>query len=56
MTNRIILDILTSVDIVEIVKCGGIVLEVFEEFFCHNVEHNPYTESVTDLFEKKIFF
>ena len=24
-----------SLDIVEIVKCGGIVLEVYEGFFCH---------------------
>ena len=42
MRNGIIIDTLTSVDIVEIVECGGI-LEVFEGFFCHNLEYNPYT-------------
>ena len=32
MRNGIILDTLTSADIVEIVKCGGFMLEVFEGF------------------------
>ena len=54
MTNGIIIDILTSVDIVELVKCGGIILEVFQGFFCHNLNYNPYTEFVTDTFEKEI--
>ena len=53
MRNGIIIDILTSVDIVEIVKCGGVILEVFEGFFCHNLEYNPYTEFVTDMFQKR---
>ena len=53
MRNLIIIDTLTSVDIVEIVKCGGIILAVFEGFFCHNIDYNPYTEFVIDLFEKK---
>ena len=44
---------LTSVDIVEIVICRGNLLEVHEGSFCHNLEYNPYTEFVTDLFEKK---
>ena len=56
MRNGIIIDTLTSVDIVEIVKCGGIILEVFEGYFCHNLEYNPYTEFVTDWFEKRHFF
>ena len=53
MRNGIIIDTLTSVDIVEIVKCGGNVLEVFDEFFCHNLDYNPYTESVTVMFERR---
>ena len=32
MRIGIIMDTLTSVDIVEIVKCGGIILEVFHDF------------------------
>ena len=54
--NGIVVDTLTSVDIVEIVKCGGINLEVFERFFCHNLEYNPYTEFVTDMSEKRDLF
>ena len=56
MRNGIIIDTLTSVDIVEIVKCGGFIFEVFEGFFCHNLEYNPYTEFVTDMFEKRDLF
>ena len=56
MRNGIIIDILTSVDIVEIVKCGGIILEIFEGFFCHNLEYNAYKEFVTDMFEKRDLF
>ena len=53
MRNGLIIDTLTSVDIVEIVKCRGVILEVYEGFFCHNLEYNPYTEIVTDMFEKR---
>ena len=55
MRNGIVIDTLTSVDIVEIVKCGGVILEVFEGLFCHNLEYNPYTEFVNDMFEKEIY-
>ena len=44
---------MTSVDIVEIVECGGIILEFYGGFFCHNLEENPYAEFVTDMFEKR---
>ena len=54
MRNGIIIDTLTSVDIVEKVKCGGIILEIFEGFFCHNLEYNPYTEFVTVCLKKEI--
>ena len=56
MRNGIIIDTLTSIDIVEIVKCGGVILEVYEGFFCHNLEYNLYTEFVTDMFEKRDLF
>ena len=56
MRNGIIIDTLTSVDIVEIVKYGGEVLEVYEGFFCYNLEYNPYTEIVTDMFQKRDMF
>ena len=56
MRNGIIIDTLTSVDIVEIVKYGGVILEVFEGFFSHNLEFNPYTEFVTDMFQKRDMF
>ena len=36
--KSIIVDTLPSVDIVEIMKCGGIILEVFEGYLCHNLE------------------
>ena len=55
MRNGFIIDTLTSVDIVEIGKYGGIILEIYEGFFCHNLEYNPYTEFVTDMFEKEIY-
>ena len=53
MRNGIIVYFLTGFDIVEIVKCGGNILEVFEGFVCLNLEYNPFTEFVTDMFEKK---
>ena len=56
MRNGIIIDTLASVDIVEIVKYGGKVLEVYEGFFCYNLEYNPYTEFVTDMFQKRDMF
>ena len=49
----IIINTLTSVDFVEIVENRGINLEVFEGFFCHKLDYNPYTEFVTDMFERR---
>ena len=56
MSKSIIVDTLTGVDIVGIVKSRGVILEVYEEFFCNNLEHNHYTEFVTDMFEKRDIF
>ena len=55
MRNGIIINTLTSIDFVELVNCGGNILEVFDGFFCHNLECNPYTDFVTDMSEKKRF-
>ena len=52
----VILDSLTSVDIVEIVTCGGVILDVLEGFFCHTLEYIPYTEFATDMSEKREIF
>ena len=54
--NGVIIDTLTSVDIVEIVKYGGEILEIYEGFFCLNLNFNPYTEFVTDMFQKRDMF
>ena len=51
MRIGIIIDTLTSVDIVEIGKNGGIILEVLQGFSSHHLEKNPYTVFVTDMFE-----
>ena len=56
MRNGITIDTLTSIDIVEIVKCGGIILEVFDGFFCQNLDFNPYTAFATVMFEKRDLF
>ena len=50
------METLKSVAIVEIVKCGSVILEIFECLFCHNLEYNPYTDFVTDMFEKRDLF
>ena len=52
MRNGILKDTSTRVDVVKIVKYGGVILEVFEGFFCNNLEYNPYTNFVTDMFGK----
>ena len=56
MRNGILIDKLTCVGFVEIVECGGVILEVYESFFSQNLDYNPYTEVVTDLFEKRDLF
>ena len=56
MRNEITIDTLTSVDIVEIAKYGGISFEVFEGFFCHNREYKPFKEFLTGTFDKRDLF
>ena len=56
MRSGLLLDTLTSVDIFEIVKYVGVILDVFEGLFCHNLEYKTYTEFATDMFEKRDLF
>ena len=56
MRNGVRIHTSTSIDFVEIVKCGGVILEIFEGYFCHNLEYNHYTEYVTGMFEKRGLF
>ena len=56
MRNGKVVDTLTSVDIVEIVKCAGILLEVFGGVFCLNLEIIPDSEFLIDMFEKRDLF
>ena len=51
--NGIIIDTLNSVDIVEIVKCRDVVLEVYEGFFCYHMECNPYIVFVNGMVAKR---
>ena len=55
MENGITIDTLTSVGIVEVVKGGGVNLEVFEGFFHRSLEYTLHREFVTDMFEKGDF-
>ena len=56
MRIGIIIDVLTNVDIVEIVQCGGISLEIFQDFFYQTLENIPNTEFVINMFEKRDLF
>ena len=56
MRNGIIINNLTNVDILEKKECGGNNLEVFQGFFCHNIEYNPYTDFTTDNLKKRDLF
>ena len=55
MRDGVLIDTLKNVDIVEVSKCGGVNLLVFEGFFRHSLEYNPYTVFVADMFEKRHF-
>ena len=55
MRNGRVIDTLTNIDRIERVKCGGIVLQLYEGFFCHNLECSPHTEFVTEKFRKRTF-
>ena len=58
MQDGVITDTLTRIDNVEIVKCRGVIviLEVYDGFFCYNLEYKYYTVFVADMFEKRDLF
>ena len=56
MRKSIITDTFTSVDTVDLANCGGVFLEVYAGFLCHNLEYSPYAEFVTEMFEKRSSF
>ena len=62
LRDGIIVDTLTSVDIVEILKRGGSFVEVYEGVLWSNLENNSsrksssYREFATDTFEKRDIF
>ena len=43
---------LTSVDIEEIVRVGGIKIEFFEGFICDNIDYNPFEKIVLEMTAK----
>ena len=46
---------MTSVDIEEVVKAGGCVVNILEGFLCNNLEHNPPLERLNiDMTENRI--
>ena len=51
--NGVIIATLTSVDIIEIVKIGGVILKVYEGFFCESLDFNPYADFVLDMHNKR---
>ena len=44
---------LTSVDIEQIVRTGGIIKEFYEGFFCDNLNFNPFKEYILDMAAKR---
>ena len=51
--NGVITNTLNSVDIVEMVKCLGVVLDVFDGVFCHIKHYNQCTEFANDLYSER---
>ena len=44
---------LTSVDIEEVVRIGGIIKEFYEGFICDNLDYNPFKEYILDMTAKR---
>ena len=44
---------LTSVDIAEVVRVGGVVKEFYEGFICDNLDYNPFKEYILDITAKR---
>ena len=54
--NGIIINILKSVDIIDIVKCRGVDLEEYDGFFCYNMHFNPYVDFFKKMVAKRNLF
>ena len=44
---------LTSVDIEEVVRVGGVIKEFYEGFICDNLNYNPFREYILDMTAKR---
>ena len=44
---------LTSVDIEEVVRVGGVIKEFYEGFICDNLDYNPFKEYILDMTVKR---
>ena len=44
---------LTSVDIEEVVRIGGVIKEFYEGFICDNLDYNPFREYILDMTAKR---
>ena len=51
--NGDITQYLTSVDIEQVVRIGGIIKEFYEGFTCDNLDYNPFKEYVLDMTTKR---
>ena len=47
---------LTSVDIEETVRVGGVIIEFYEGFICENLDFNPFKEHILDVTAKRNMF
>ena len=44
---------LTSIDVEEIVRIGGIIKNIYEGFICDNLDFNPFREYILDMTAKR---
>ena len=54
--NGDIIDYVTSVDLEEIVRIGGLVLKFYEGFICDNLEFNPFSNFIIDMTAKRNYY
>ena len=54
--NGDIIDYVTSVDLEEIVRIGGVVLKFYEGFICDNLEFNPFFNFIIDMTAKRNYY
>ena len=44
---------LTSFDIEEVLRIGGVIKEFYERFICDNLDYNPFKEYYSDMTAKR---